>query len=371
VKTIRVNSPRLGEAERRNLLECIDSGWISSEGPFVKEFEEEFAHRHGRKYGIAVCNGTAALELAVQALDIGSGDEVVMPAFTIISCASAVVRTGGIPVLVDCDAQTWNMNVEQLEAQITARTKAIMVVHIYGLPVDMDPVIELSKKHGLLVIEDAAEAIGLTYRGRACGSFGDISAFSFYPNKHVTTGEGGMLLTDKAELAERCRYYRNLCFQPKRRFVHEHMGWNMRMCNLQAAVGLAQLGRLDEAIRSKRRIGQQYNERLAGLPNIQLPLDRTEYAENVYWVYGIVLGDSIPFDAEEAQRRLATQGIETRPFFWPMHEQPVFRRMGWFERVSCPVSERIARRGFYLPSGVTLSSQDLDQTANIVCQMLA
>jgi perosamine synthetase len=221
---IPVFSTVLDGNELRYVTDCIQSGWISSEGPYVERFEQEFAALHGRKHAITVCNGTAALEVAVEALRLGVGDEVIMPTFTIISCASAVTRTGATPVLVDCYPTTWNMDVSRIEERITPRTRAIMAPHIYGLPVDMDPLLALAKKHKLFVIEDAAEAIGLKYKGRLCGSFGDIGAFSFYANKHITTGEGGMLVTDDDALAERCRSLRNLCFQPARRFVHEEIG---------------------------------------------------------------------------------------------------------------------------------------------------
>ncbi|GAG26639.1 unnamed protein product, partial [marine sediment metagenome] len=258
------------------------------------------SERVNRKYAAAVCNGSAALDVAVNALQLAEGDEVILPTFTIISCAAAVVRAGAVPVLVDADPVTWNMDVEQIESRITPRTKAIMVVHIYGLSVDMDPVIALADKHGLSVIEDAAEVIGQTYKSKACGAFGDISTFSFYANKHVTTGEGGMVLTDDPKLIERCRSLRNLCFLPQQRFIHEELGWNFRMSNMQAAVGLAQLERLGEFVTRKRRMGELYTELLRGASGLRLPLSETEYAKNIYWVYGIVLEDTIPFDAREA-----------------------------------------------------------------------
>jgi len=359
-RIIPVNEPLLDGNERKYLNACLDTGWISSEGPFVNEFEEKFASRVNRKHGIAVCNGTAAIEAAVAALGIGPGDEVIMPAFTIISCAAPVVRAGARPVLVDCDPLTWNMDVTRIEERISPRTKAVMVVHIYGLPVDLDPVLALAEKYGLKMIEDAAEAHGLTYRGRPCGSFGDVSIFSFYPNKHVTTGEGGMIVTNDDNLADRCRSLRNLCFQAKKRFVHEELGFNFRMTNLQAALGLAQLERLDEFVERKRRMGKRYSELLDGVCEIQLPIAKTTYAENIYWVYGVVLEDSVPMDAEEVMGCLGKLGIGTRPFFWPMHEQPVFRRIGLFEAESHPVAERLARRGFYLPSGLALTDDQMD-----------
>ena len=368
---IPVNQPLLTGREKNLLCECVDSGWISSEGPFVQRFEERFAARVGRKYGIAVCNGSVALDAAVKALGIGAGDEVILPTFTIISCAAAVVRAGAVPVVVDCDPQTWNMDVSEIRNKITRRTKAIMIVHIYGLPVDVDPVIELAKRYGLRIIEDAAEAHGLNYKNKPCGSFGDISTFSFYPNKLVTTGEGGMILTDNEELAGRCQALRNLCFEAKQRFVHEELGWNFRMSNVQAALGLAQLEKLDDFLTRKKRMGARYTASLSSLREIQIPVDKTEYAENVYWVYGVVLGDDVPFDAREAMIRFGKRGVGTRPFFWPMHEQPVFKRMGLLADVSCPVAEKIARRGFYIPSGLALSDEQIDEVCDIANHVLA
>ena len=351
---IPVNEPLLDGNEKKYLEECIDSGWISSEGPFVRRFEEKFAIRMGRKHGIAVCNGTAALDAAVEALGIGAGDEVILPTFTIISCINQIVRSGATPVLVDSDPGTWNMDVTQIEQKITPCTKAIMVVHIYGLPVDMDPVLDLVRRYNLKLIEDAAEVIGQTYRGRPCGSFGDISTFSFYPNKHITTGEGGMILTDNDDIAETCRGLRNLCFHPENRFVHTRIGWNLRMTNLQAAIGLAQLERLDQFVIRKRLMGSFYTELLSNLDGLQLPLSKTDYADNIYWVFGVTLRKKVAFTADEVMRRLAANGIGTRPFFWPIHKQPVLRKKGLFSQDHHPVAEWMARYGFYIPSGLTI-----------------
>ncbi|MFN5254445.1 MAG: DegT/DnrJ/EryC1/StrS family aminotransferase [Limnohabitans sp.] len=370
-KFIPVNQPLLDSREKELLLECIETGWISSEGPFVGAFEDAFSRRVHREHGIAVANGSAALDIAVAALKIGSGDEVIMPTHTIISCASAVVRAGAVPVLVDSDPETWNMDVAQIEEKITNRTVAIMVVHIFGLPVDMDPVLEIARRRGLHVIEDAAQMIGQNYRGVPCGSFGTISTFSFYPNKHITTGEGGMVLTNDATLAERCRSLRNLCFKPERRFVHDELGWNYRMTNIQAALGIAQLERLDQFVKMKRSMGCKYRELLSGVPNIQLPLEKTDYAENIYWVFGVILSDEIPFTSDEAIRRLAQMGVGTRPFFWPMHEQPVFNRMGRYVEETYPFAERMGRRGFYLPSGLAVTTDQQEQVAAALREVLS
>jgi perosamine synthetase len=360
----------MGDRERQLLNQCIDTGWISSEGPFVKEFEIKFAHYVGRKYGVAVCNGTAALDIAVTALNLGEGDEIILPTFTIISCVAAIVRAGAVPVLVDSDPYTWNMDVAQIERKITSKTKAIMVVHIYGMPVDMDPVLQIADKYNLKTIEDAAEAIGQKYKERACGSFGDISAVSFYPNKHVTTGEGGMVLTDDEKMAERCRSLRNLCFQPEARFVHKDLGWNYRMTNLQAALGIAQLERLDEFVEKKKRMGRKYTDLLSDLDGIDIPVPKTHYAENIYWVYGIVLRENSNLDAVRVMKALKEKGVGTRPFFWPMHEQPVFKNMGLFKNGSYPIAERIARRGFYIPSGLALSDEQINLVAKVLYELI-
>ena len=368
---IPVNIPLLNGNEKKYLLECIDTGWISSEGPFVKKFEEKFSEKVQRKFGISVSNGSAALDIAVNALGIKKGDEVIMPTFTIISCAASIVRAGAVPVLVDSDPITWNMDIDKIEKKITQKTVAIMVVHIYGIPTDMFPIIELSKKYGLKIIEDAAEMHGQTYYNKPCGSFGDISTFSFYPNKHITTGEGGMIVCDNIEIAEKCRSLRNLCFQEKRRFFHEELGWNYRMTNIQAALGLAQLEQLEKFVIKKREIGKLYNRLLDDVNIIQKPIQSTKYSENIYWVYGIVLKDEMSHSAEIIMKKLEENGIGTRPFFWPMHEQPVFRKMGLFRNECYPVAERIARKGFYIPSGLGLSNHQINSVAIALKKVLS
>ena len=368
---VPVNQPLLDGNEKKYLLECIETGWISSEGPAVKEFEKKFAARVQRKFGIAVSNGSVALDVAVKALKLPEGSEVIMPDFTIISCAAAIVRAGLKPILVDADPLTWNMDVTEIEGKLTSKTKAIMVVHIYGLPTDMKPVLHLAKKYGLKVIEDAAEMHGQTYNGKPCGSFGDISTFSFYPNKHITTGEGGMVVTDDPELAEYSAALRNLCFQPRRRFVHEELGFNYRLTNLQAALGLAQLERLDEFIEKKRVMGRYYTEQFSSMNGFVLPPAHTDYAQNIYWVYGMVLADDIPFDAEVMMTRLSQFNVGTRPFFWGMHEQPVFNKMGWYLDERYPVSARIARRGFYIPSGLGITREQQELVVQAVAKAMA
>lgn len=363
---IPVNEPLLNGNEKKYLCECIDTGWISSEGPFVKEFEQKMSESVHRKYGIAVANGTAALEVAVRALGIQAGDEVIMPTFTIISCAMAVTKLGAVPVFVDSNMQNWNMNVDEIESKITPKTKAIMVVHIYGIPVDMDKVLDLAQKYNLKIIEDAAEMHGQTYNGKPCGSFGDISTFSFYPNKHITTGEGGMIVTNDEVLAEKCKELRNLCFQKDVRYVHEEISDNYRFTNLQAAVGLAQLERLPEFVERKRRMGEYYTNQFKDLEGVILPQSKTEFAENIYWVYGMVLDKETDITNREVVQLLAKEGIGSRTFFWCMHEQPVYTKAGMYKDEKYPNAEFLARKGFYIPSGLALTQEQMHQVAEAV-----
>ena len=366
---IPVNRPVLDGREKQYLNECIDTGWISSEGPFVSRLEDCFVRLTGKKHGVAVCNGSAALDLALSALDLMPGDEVILPSFSIISCVQSILRCGATPVPVDCDTITWNMGIDTIASAVNERTRAILIVHTYGLPCDMDPIIEFAESRGILLIEDAAEAHGVRYKGKTCGGFGMVSTFSFYPNKLVTTGEGGIVLTDDDYLAERLRRRRNLSFS-KRRFVHEELGWNMRMSNLQAAVGCAQFERLDEFIGRKKEIGSFYNKAFAGTKGITLPCPKTSYADNMYWVFGILLDANFPIDAFEFIQRLERRGIGARPFFWPTHLQPVLQRMGLFADMSLPVSEHLGNSGFYIPSGVGNSDRELETAATAVLDIV-
>ena len=376
---IPVNEPVFGDREAEYTAECIRTGWVSSAGRFIEEFEQRWAAFCGMEHGVAVNNGTSALELAVETLGLKPGDEVIIPSFTIISCALAIVRNGGVPVLVDCDPVTFGLDASQLESRITPRTRAIMPVHIYGHPVDLDPILALAKKHHLVVIEDAAEVHGAEYHaGRAgaapqwrrCGGLGDISTFSFYANKLVTTGEGGMALTNDPAVAARMRSQRNLCFRPERRFYHTHLGNNFRLTNLQAAVGVAQVERIDEIVARKRRMGHRYTERLNGIARLQLPVEQA-WARAVYWMYAVVLDEAAGFDALEFARRLKNEGVETRPFFLGMHEQPALLDRGLFGGERYPVTERIARQGLYLPSGLALTDDQIDQVCAAVRRTLA
>lgn len=369
---IPVNEPLLNGNEKNYLNECIDTGWISSEGPFIKKFEQGMADYVGRHYAVSVTNGTAALEMAIVALGIGLGDEVIMPSFTIISCAQAVVKAGATPVLIDCEYDSFNICVEAIEAKITAQTKAIMVVHIYGLPVDINPILALAKKYNLKIIEDAAEMHAQTYNNKKCGSFGDISIFSFYPNKHITTGEGGMVLMDDEVLHEKCKSLRNLGFSPdgSKRFIHEELGWNLRMTNIQAALGVAQLERIDEFVEKKRWIGQTYQTLLQDIEAINLPIKQTPYADNIYWVFAITLKDNYKKDAQQVMKELGAKGIGTRPFFYPMHQQPVFKKMGLFKDEEYPNATKLYERGFYIPSGLALTEQQIQDVSRILHEVI-
>ena len=376
---IPVNEPLLAEEDFTALQDTFRTGWISSAGKYVDEFESAWAAYCGVGHGIAVSNGTTALQVAVEAVGISAGDEVIMPSFTIISCASAVVRVGAKPVLVDCDPVTFCMDLAQVAAAITPRTKAIMVVHMYGHPVDMDPIMALARQHGLAVIEDAAEVHGALYQsGRGtdqahwqkCGGIGHIATFSFFANKLITTGEGGMVITDNADYATKARSLRNLCFRTDRRFLHTELGHQFRLTNMQAALGVGQVARIESIVERKRWAAAQYQQRLADLPQLQLPTE-LPWARSVYWVYGLVLADDVPFDAVTFAIRLKALGVETRPFFLGMHEQPVLHDMGLFKGEHHPVSERIARRGLYVPSGLALTLDQIEQVSLAVHQALA
>ena len=364
---IPVNTPLLKGNEKKYLNECIDSGWISSEGPFVEKFEKAVAKVVNRKYSVAVSSGTAAIDIAISALKIKPGDEIILPTHTIISCISQIIRIGAKPVLVDSCKNSWNMDVNLIEKKITKKTKAIMVVHTYGLPVEMDKILHLSKKYNLYIIEDSAEMIGQYYKDKPCGSFGDISIFSFYPNKHITTGEGGMCLTNNIDIYERCRSYRNLCFQKNKRFVHREIGWNYRMTNMQAAIGLAQLENLKLHVNKKREIGNTYFNALKDLKNIQLPLKTTSYADNIYWVFGLVLNDNNKLNAEKVIEILSKNGIGSRPFFYSMHMQPILKKMKIFDNQKYPVSEYLSENGFYIPSGLGISK---DEIKNVIEKLI-
>jgi perosamine synthetase len=366
VTSIPVNKPDLSEADRRAVLECLESGWLSSEGPQVGAFEREFARAVGREFGVAVSSGTAGLDVAVRALGLGPGDEVLVPSLTIISCAQAIVDSGAKPVPVDCDPTDWNAHLAHFEARQTARTRAVLLVHLYGLCADLDPIVSWATDRGLRIIEDASQAQGLRYKDRPCGSFGDVSVFSLYANKVITTGEGGMILTDSAAISGRCRSLRNLCFEPDRRFWHRELGWNYRMTALQAALGIPQVRRLAELARRKRAMGEAYHRAFAALKPIQLAPPDTAYATNAYWVFPVVVNEGAAFTRDDLMAALGREGIATRTFFYGLHEQPVLLERQLVDPVSLPVTESLARRGLYLPSGLGLSAHDQNRVIDAV-----
>jgi perosamine synthetase len=361
---IPVSEPLVGETEISNVLECLRTGWISSAGRYIEEFESRWAAYCGMSHGVAVSNGTVALEVAVRCLDLEPGDEVILPAFTIISCVQAVIYAGGVPVLVDSDPRTWTMDVGQIESKITKKTRAIMPVHIYGHPVDMEPVWALARKYNLRIVEDAAEAHGAECHGRKCGGLGDISCFSFYANKIITTGEGGMVLTKSEAYAEKARSLRNLCFRSDRRFLHTELGHNYRLTNLQAAIGAAQVGKIEELVQLKRTMAAGYTSGLRDCPGLTLPVEEP-WARNVYWMYGLVLDESLGFNARALADRLRARGVETRPFFLPMNVQPALHDLGLFtDNEPFPVAERLGEYGLYLPSSLGLTAGETE----FVCQ---
>ena len=367
---IPVSEPLLAGAEAKYVADCIHTGWISSEGRYLAAFEQAWASYCGAKFGIGVSNGTTALQIAVAALDLEPGSEIILPSFTIISCSLAIVEAACIPVLVDVDPETWALDLDQVESKITDKTRVIMPVHMFGHPVDMPRLMKIAARHNLKVIEDAAEAHGAEVYGHKVGGIGDLATFSFYANKIITTGEGGMVLTSDEQLASRLRSLRNLCFKPERRFYHTELGHNYRLTNVQAAVGLAQLERIDDHLKRKRWMAASYAEPMRDQEHLRLPIELPGY-KNVYWMYGIVLEDNVSFDAVEFAKRLQQLGVQTRPLFLGMHEQPVFHERGLHLNERYPVTERLARRGLYLPSGLTLTIEQIDAVSDAVHRVLA
>jgi len=358
-----VADTRLDGNELRYLTQCVESNWISSAGPFVRDFETEFARAVGCQFGIACANGTAALHLALATLGLRPGDEVIIPTFTMIATANAVTYTGATPVLVDAEPRTWNMDVSAVKARITARTRAIVAVHTYGHPADMDPIAALAREHGLAVIEDAAEAHGALYRGRAAGSLGLAASFSFYANKIVTTGEGGMVTTNDETVARVARRLRDHAFSDERHFWHTYLGFNYRMTNMQAAIGLAQTERLGELLKLRRVNARHYEARLREIRGLTLPIEEA-HVQNVFWMYGVLVEESFGCSRDELRRRLAREGIETRTFFIPIHLQPIYYRQ--HRGAAYPVAEALCRKGMYLPSGATLTESQVDFVADAI-----
>ncbi len=359
-KLIPVNTPLLNDNDTQAVQKVIKSGWVSSEGPQVKEFESKIARWVKRKYATSVSSGTAALEIAVKSLNLKKGDEIIMPAFTIISNANAIIKNNLKPVLVDINLSTWNMDIDEISKKITKKTKCLMVPHIYGLPNEMDKILKLAKKFKLYIIEDAAELIGSKYKNKYCGSFGDISIFSFYANKHITTGEGGMILTNNKYIDKRVKDLRNLCFGKVNRFNHYDIGWNYRFTNIQAALGLSQLKRIKKIVNKKFMIGSFYYKNFKNNKNIILQPPKLKFAKNIYWVFGIVLNKNFKQSVTKIRKKLLKMNIQTRPFFWPIHKQDAFKKQKIFNsNDKFPNTELISKYGFYLPSGLGINIKEL------------
>jgi perosamine synthetase len=367
---IPVSEPVLDGNEEQYVLDALRTGWISSAGKYITQFEAAFAEYCDTKYAVACSNGTTAIHLALVALGIGPGDEVIIPDFTLIVSANMVILAGATPVLVDVDPQTMCLDVAQLEAKITPRTKAIMPVHMYGHPADMEPIMALAEKYGLYVLEDGAEAHGTEYKGRKVGGLGHACAFSFYGNKTLTTGEGGMVTTNSEDLAEMMRLLRSQAFEEPR-FVHRYVGFNYRLTNIQAAIGLAQTERAAYKAEKRREIAAFYNSLLKDVPGLTLPYE-APWAKSTYWMYGVLI-DEAQFGRSKAEvvAGLHAAGVDTRDFFYPMHQQPVFQNGDnpCYPDVSgeYPVSKDLYARGFYLPSGMNLTS---DQLETVVDELL-
>lgn len=367
---IAVCEPLIAGRELEYVSDAIKSGWISSSGGYVDKFERRFAEYLGVSDAITTTSGTAALHLALVAAGVGPGDEVLIPAFTMVATATAVCQTGAMPVLVDAEAASWNMDPEQVARKLSPRSKVLLPVHVYGHACDMDALAQATAGQPLLVIEDAAEAIGSDYKGRRCGSLGAMACFSFFANKLITTGEGGMVTTSDPELAAKLRYYKNLCFPRSgpRRYMHEDLGFNYRMPNLLAAFGLAQLERVDDYLTNRRRNAKTYDVLLRGQRGITTPPE-AEYTSSSYWMYGILIEDDFGLDRDEVMRALAAEKIETRPFFISMHRQPALMKYGCDTSGQYPVTDELSRKGLYLPSGSGLSTEQLERVASVLLSL--
>lgn len=351
---IPVYKPELNGHELKYITDCIKTGWVSSIGSYVTKFEKRFAGYCDVRYAGSTCNGTASLHLALVALGVGKGDEVIIPSLTFVATASSVAYTGARPVFSDVDEKTWCINAEGIAKRITKKTKAIIAVHLYGHPCEMGPILDIAKRHNLYLIEDCAEAHGALYKKKKVGSFGDFGCFSFYGNKVITTGEGGMLTTNNKKLYEKIMFLKDHAMSKKKRYYHPVVGYNYRLTNLQAAVGLAQLERIEEFIDKKRKIAAWYNERLNNIPGISIPCEKT-WARNVYWMYSILVNKDSGIKRDNLMKALYKRGIDTRPFFYPVHKLPPY-----LSSLKLSVTERLSKEGINLPSSHTLKEKEID-----------
>lgn len=359
---IPIAEPLLNGNELAYVTDCITSSWVSSIGEYIPRFEEAFARFCGTKHGIAASNGTTALHLALIVAGVGPGDEVIVPSLTFVATANAVMYTGAKPILADCEPRTWNLDPADVLRKITPRTKAIIPVHLYGHPVDMEAINRIAADHKLVVIEDAAEAHGAEYKGRRVGGLGRIAAFSFYGNKIITTGEGGMLTTDDDELAEKARWLRDHGMSPTKRYWHPVIGFNYRLTNIQAALGVAQMERIEDFVARKRGIAALYNDLLKRIPGIKLPPEEP-WARNVFWMYSILVGQEFGVSRDALMEHLKSRGIDSRPFFHPIHTLPPYH-----DGQSLPVAERLAQQGMNLPSAVTLTDKDIRRVVHAISE---
>ena len=371
-KFIPVNIPKIFNQEKINVKKCLDTGWISSEGEFVSKFEKSFSQYNKRIYAVAVSSGTAALEISMKSLNLKKGDEIIIPTFSIISTALCVIKCSLKPILVDVDLKTWNMKSDEVIKKITKKTRAIIITHIYGFPVDMKKILKVARLKKIKIIEDAAEMIGQTYFKKKCGSFGDLSTFSFYANKHITTGEGGMIITNNKKLYEKCKSLRNLCFGTgTNRFNHDDIGWNYRMTNLQAAIGCGQLRNISWILKKKRQIGKRYISILSRCEKIFIQPYILKYAKNIFWVFGILLKKNSNISREKVVKSLLKNNIQTRNFFYPMHKQLIFKKMKLFSKKDkFPNADHISKNGFYLPSGLGITNKEIDIVGNTLINIL-
>jgi len=362
---IPVCEPLIAGRELEYVLDCMRSGWISSKGKYIGEFERRFSEYCRCSEGISTTNGTSALHLALASIGIKKGDEVIVPAFTMISTVLAIVYCGATPVLVDVEPDTGNMDPHLIEEMVGPKTRAIMPVHIYGHPCDMSPILSIARKYGLYVVEDAAEAHGAEYKGKRAGGIGDVGCFSFYGNKIITTGEGGMVVSNDEEVITNARLLKDLAFSSDNRYLHERQGFNYRMTNVQAAIGLGQLERIDQLVEIRRSNAIKYNGLLEGVEGITLPVEKP-WAKNVYWMYSIRVEEDFGIDRDHLRIELDKKGIDTRSFFIPMHMQPAFLSTGLFKGEVYPISEGLSKRGLYLPS----SPQLTDGQIRYICETI-
>ena len=370
-KFIPVNTPKIYKDEKRYVNKCLSTGWISSEGNYVSEFEKKFSKYINKRYGVAVSSGTAALEIAMKSLNLKKKSEVIIPNFSIISTALCVIKLNLKPVLVDVDPITWNMCPKEIIKKINKNTKAIIITHIYGFPVEMKSVLAFAKKKKIKIIEDTAEMIGQTYNKKRCGSFGDLSTFSFYANKHITTGEGGMILTNDKKLYSKCASLRNLCFGSKNRFDHDDIGWNYRMTNLQAAMGCGQLNNISKILKRKREIGKRYISILKKCENIIIQPYKNKYATNIFWVFGVLLKKNKTISRNKVVEKLKKRNIQTRNFFYPMYKQKIFKKLKIFKKnQKFKISDNLSNNGFYLPSGLGLTNSEIDYVGKTLLEIL-